>query len=193
MISWLIYFIATNNTDLHLSANGVNRWPFPKQFTQISDHLFFHENFRRQRKLKWWTNISKKRNVFIFKTQHQLNVFYVMLLKIIHMLILGIHCVKSVRIQSFSTLYFPAFGLNAKRYSVSIRIQFECEQIRTRKTPNMNTFYAVIILPTSIEIEITWSEWIHFFRPRDIFCGNRSIIIHLNSLKFRWKFGNDFL
>ena len=31
------------------------------------------------------------------------------------------HCVKSVRIWSFSGPYFCAFGLNTKRYSVSLR------------------------------------------------------------------------
>ena len=33
----------------------------------------------------------------------------------------------------FSVPYFPKFGLNTERYSVSLRIQFEVEKIRTRK------------------------------------------------------------
>ena len=33
-----------------------------------------------------------------------------------------IHCVKSVRIRSFSGSYFPAFGLNTERYGVSLCI-----------------------------------------------------------------------
>ena len=33
----------------------------------------------------------------------------------------------------FSGLYFPAFGLNTLRYSVSLRIQPECGKLRTRK------------------------------------------------------------
>ena len=33
----------------------------------------------------------------------------------------------------FSGLYFPTFGLNTERYSVSLRIQSECRKIRTRK------------------------------------------------------------
>ena len=33
----------------------------------------------------------------------------------------------------FSGPYFPAFGLNTDRYFVSLRIQSECEKIRTRK------------------------------------------------------------
>ena len=30
-----------------------------------------------------------------------------------------------------SGLYFPVFGLNTKRFSISLRIQFECGKIRT--------------------------------------------------------------
>ena len=54
------------------------------------------------------------------------------------------HCVKSVRIRSHSGLYFPAFGLNTERYFVTLRIQSECGKIRTRITPNTDTFYAVL-------------------------------------------------
>ena len=47
----------------------------------------------------------------------------------------GLHCVKSVRVQSFSGPYFPKFGLN---------IQSECGNIRTRKTLDTDTFHAVL-------------------------------------------------
>ena len=53
------------------------------------------------------------------------------------------HCVKSVLIRSYSGPYFPAFGLNTERYSVSLLSQSECEKMRTRITPNADTFYAV--------------------------------------------------
>ena len=53
------------------------------------------------------------------------------------------HCIKSVRIRSYSGPHFPAFGLNTKRYSVSLCIQSECGKMRTRKTPNMDTFHAL--------------------------------------------------
>ena len=43
------------------------------------------------------------------------------------------HCVKSVRIRSYSDPHFPAFGLNTERYG----------KMWTRITPNTNTFYAV--------------------------------------------------
>ena len=52
--------------------------------------------------------------------------------------------VKSVRIRSYSCPYFPAFGLNTERYSVSLRIQSECGKMRNRITPNTDTFYTVL-------------------------------------------------
>ena len=55
-----------------------------------------------------------------------------------------VHCVKSVRIRSFSGPYFPACGLNTKRYGVSLRIHSECRKMLTGKTPNMDTFLAVV-------------------------------------------------
>ena len=55
------------------------------------------------------------------------------------------HCVKIVRIRSYSDPYFPAFGLNTKRYGVSLRIQYECGKKRVRITPNRDTFHAVDI------------------------------------------------
>ena len=58
-----------------------------------------------------------------------------------------LHCLRSVRIRSFSGPYFPAFGLNTKSYfilrscsSVSLSIQYECRKIRTRKSPDTDTF-----------------------------------------------------
>ena len=53
------------------------------------------------------------------------------------------HCMKSVCICRFSGSYFPAFGLNTERCGVSPLIQSECGKIRTRKTPNTDTFHAV--------------------------------------------------
>ena len=60
--------------------------------------------------------------------------------------------VESVRIRSFSGPYFPAFGLNTKRYfwPVYSRIRSEYREvrskygkIRTRITPNTDTFSAI--------------------------------------------------
>ena len=57
------------------------------------------------------------------------------------------HYLKSVRIQSYSGLYFLAFRLDTERYSVSLRIQSKCGKMWTKITPNMDTFYAVIFFP----------------------------------------------
>ena len=56
----------------------------------------------------------------------------------------GLHCVKSVRIRSYSGPHFLAFELNTDRYGVSLHIQSECGKMRTRITPNMDTFHAVL-------------------------------------------------
>ena len=57
-----------------------------------------------------------------------------------------IHCVKSVFIRGYSGPDFPAFGLNAERYSISFRIHFKCGKMRTKIIPSTDTFYAVIHL-----------------------------------------------
>ena len=71
-----------------------------------------------------------------------------------------LHCVKSIHLYSnFSGPYFPAFGLNSERYSVSLGTQSECLKIQTRKTPNTDTFHALLdfrldpILPFSSKLE----------------------------------------
>ena len=65
---------------------------------------------------------------------------------------------KSVRIRSFAGLYLHIFGLDTERYGVSLRIHSECGKIRTRKTPNTDTFHAVyvkvLLLVTFLEAEI---------------------------------------
>ena len=53
------------------------------------------------------------------------------------------HYVESVCIRSFSGPHFLALGLNTDIYSVSLRIQSKFGKMKTRKTPNTDTFYAV--------------------------------------------------
>ena len=57
-----------------------------------------------------------------------------------------LHCVKRVHIRSFSGSYFPAIGLNTERYGVSLCIQSKCGEIPTRKSPNTDTFHAVLVI-----------------------------------------------
>ena len=54
----------------------------------------------------------------------------------------------------FSGPYFPAFGLNTKRYEVSLRIQSRCGKIRTRKNSVFEHFsrsvnFIIMLLDTS--------------------------------------------
>ena len=89
------------------------------------------------------------------------------------------HCVKSVRIRSFSSQYFPAFGLNTERYSVSLRIQSECGKILTKKTPNTDTLHAmyhVKMLQTSGK-EILLSSNDTFSENKSCYQINHSYVI----------------
>ena len=100
----------------------------------------------------------KKKNTFYssilryIQRLHCSGVFIVNIKQISH-----VHSVKSVRIRSYSGLYFPAFGLNMKRYGVFLRIQYECGKIRTRITLNMDTFHAVnVFLVTLLTLSKCW-------------------------------------
>ena len=46
---------------------------------------------------------------------------------------------------AFSGPYFPAFGLNAERYAVSLCIQSKCKKIRTRKNIRILTLLCIKI------------------------------------------------
>ena len=87
-----------------------------------------------------------------------------------------IHCVKSVRILSFSGPYFPAFGLNTERYGVSLRIQSECRKKRTRKSLNTDNFYAVIVQQCTCDRQ-------SLFRTRSDIYGRAFIAKIVNSFQ----------
>ena len=70
--------------------------------------------------------------------------------------------VKRVRIWSFSGPYFPAFGANKERHSVSLRIKSEFGKKSIRKTPNTESFHAVAF------IEI-FTIFFHKFSEIDIY------------------------
>ena len=63
-------------------------------------------------------------------------------MRLISVILVISSCVKSVPIWNFSGPCFSASAPNADRYSVSLGIQPICEKIRTRKTPNTDTFHA---------------------------------------------------
>ena len=68
------------------------------------------------------------------------------------------HCVKNVRIRSFSWTHFPTFGLNTDIYEVNLRVYSECRKIRTRKTPNTDTFYEVNMNAQLVQINAAAEE-----------------------------------
>ena len=93
---------------------------------------------------------------------------------------------KSVRIWSYSGLYFPVFGLNTKRYSASFRIHSECRKKRTRITPNTNTFYAVAVSHVSFMSKREFERlqfWLQMlFQENCLFRGKTGIFLKLESL-----------
>ena len=90
--------------------------------------------------------------IFCFFCCSNFFIFYFSIYSILHILLqftpiytnmLLQHCVKGVRIRSYSSPYFPACGLNTERDSVSLRVQCECRKVRTRITLNTDTFHTV--------------------------------------------------
>ena len=71
---------------------------------------------------------------------------------------LVIHCVKSARIRGFSGPHFTAFELNVERTGASLRIQSECGKMQSRKTPNTDTFHAVIFVNISQKMVFVLSK-----------------------------------
>ena len=63
------------------------------------------------------------------------------------------HCVKSVRIRSYSSPYFLAFRLNTETYSVSLLIQSECGIIATRITPSTDTFTQWVLWSKTLDLD----------------------------------------
>ena len=62
------------------------------------------------------------------------------------------HCVKSVRIRSYSGPHFSAFG---------------CGKMRTRITPNTDTFYTVYVMLNSLLTPEFWSvKWMATTPPK---------------------------
>ena len=91
--------------------------------------------------------------------------------------------------SEFFCLYFPTSGLNTERYGASLRIQSECGKIRTRKTPNMDAFHAVIITHKRINSpEIELMEIVVIIR-----FSKSSNFILLSASKLPNKFANTCL
>ena len=88
----------------------------------------------------------------------------------------GTHCVKSLRIRSYSSPHFPAYGLNTERYGVPFLIQYKWGKTRTRITPNMDIFYSVTLLHTLL----------HAKNSRKLFHIADSLFEKLSPIIVRW-------
>ena len=97
------------------------------------------------------------------------------------------HCMKSVRIWSFSGPHLTAFGINTERYSVFLRIQSKYLKIWTRKTRNTNTFHKVNRFTSLISIRKNFYRW--FISNTIIEIENLHCIS--NSSCTRWKSLNN--
>ena len=69
------------------------------------------------------------------------------------------HCVllKNYPYSELFCPHFPVFGLNTETYRVSLCIQSECGKMRTRITPNTETFHAVVIILELLQ-KSNWSK-----------------------------------
>ena len=72
-----------------------------------------------------------------------LQFFYISWLVIINLIVIPMTAWKVSVFGVVLVRIFPAFGLNTESYGESLCIRSECRKIRTRKTPNTGTFYAV--------------------------------------------------
>ena len=67
---------------------------------------------------------------------------------------------ESVYIRSFSCPYFPAFGLNTVKYSVSLRIQFKCwkKSVKLTFTSLISSILSNLMQSTDTTRQITRSS-----------------------------------
>ena len=106
--------------------------------------------------------------IYIYIFAHGKITTYMLLMKYLHKsaeYVYMYHCVKSVHIRSYSGPHFATFGLNTKRYSVSLRVQSECGKMQTRITPNTDTFYALLTF--------WFSVWGHSEKKPYLFLRNK--------------------
>ena len=108
----------------------------------------------------------------------------------------GLHCVKSVHPRSFSGPYCPAFGLHTKRHSVSLHIQSRFGEIRTRKTPNTDTFHAMLAYKSVYGHAMNFKQSVPLTRdlvsllvPKTIVIRNRNTIVKLRYWEKRFHTG----
>ena len=92
-----------------------------------------------------------------------------------------------------NTLREKGLYLEFFRYPVSLRIQYECGKIRTRKTPNTGTFHAVILQKKSNGTTCSTTRMLMFWQrntgnPQRIFRQERSWVKNLSILYGKYSF-----
>ena len=93
---------------------------------------------------------------------------------------------KSVRIRSFSGPYFPTFDLIRERYSVSLRIKSACGKIRTRKTPNTDTFHVVLFIAVIQYFNVNISMILFWYSRTWSYNTNSMIRTNIRCSFIRW-------
>ena len=88
----------------------------------------------------------------------------------------------------FPGLYFPAFGLNTERYFVSLRIQLECEKIRSEKAPYLDSIYAVYCLSNLANILwVNVKHQVSILRWQNKFCWKLDLLTKdVTSIDFQY-------
>ena len=66
------------------------------------------------------------------------------------------HCINGVRIRNYSGPYFPAFGLNTERYSVSLRIQYKVRE----NTEQNNSEYGCFFRSATMKLVCEIRQWL---------------------------------
>ena len=130
-------------------------------FVKIVKHITGNETWKNELFEHLVITLSFEAEFFDMQsnTLHFFTIFLIfyLLLQYLFFNLSFIQCVKSVQIRSFSSPYFPAYGLTTR----TLRIQSECGKIRTRKNSvfwhfsRSDTFYNLAHgteYPTSIFI-----------------------------------------
>ena len=102
---------------------------------------------------------------------------------VLNALLTKLHCLIRAHVWNFSGLFFLAFGLNAEKFRVSLRIQSECGKIWIRKAPNTNTFYVVFMDESQKTLP---------HELRMIIFGNKKIIPNISKLSEKAAYSQFF-
>ena len=108
--------------------------------------------------------------------------------------VIVINCVKSVRIRSYSGLHFSRIFQNTERNGGSIspyavRMRENAGNMRTKITPNTDTFYAVIIISfvsiiTAITFLVTNTSYLFLLMLLYFHLNSCTLICFKCSLRF---------